>query len=367
MKITRITVWDRPLTSLATYYMADGKTCDTVSSIVIKVDTDQGISGWGEVCPIPHYLPAYSDGVLPALEYMAPVLIGADPLGAAALHQKMSQFLIGHPYAKSPVDIACWDITAKAANMPLYQLLGGLQQKTMPVYHSLTCIEPDEMARMAKEAHSQGVTQFQVKLGADRNNEADIARLSKVREVVSKGHLVYGDWNCGASTLDATRVGRAVRHLDIMLEQPCATIEECADVRRATGLAMKLDENAHDTASLLAGAAAGCMDAVALKLSKFGGLTPMMRARDLCMHLGAKMCIEDTWGSDITTSAAFHLGASTPMRHILNVCDLVSYTTPRLWPDGPVRKDGHFSVPEGVGLGVEIDPDSLGTPIGILD
>ena len=113
MKITRITVWDRPLTSLATYYMADGKTCDTVSSIVIKVDTDQGISGWGEVCPIPHYLPAYSDGVLPALEYMAPVLIGADPLGAAALHQKMSQFLIGHPYAKSPIDIACWDITQK--------------------------------------------------------------------------------------------------------------------------------------------------------------------------------------------------------------------------------------------------------------
>jgi L-alanine-DL-glutamate epimerase-like enolase superfamily enzyme len=66
---------------------------------------------------------------------------------------------------------------------------------------------------------------------------------------------------------------------------------------RATGLPMKMDENAHDTASLLKAYELGCMDAVALKLSKFGGLSAMRRARDLCLHLGAKMCVEDTWGS----------------------------------------------------------------------
>ena len=74
-----------------------------------------------------------------------------------------------------------------------------------------------------------------------------------MREAVPAGTLVYGDWNCGASRLDATRVGRAVADLDIMLEQPCATLEECAAVRDATGLAMKIDENGHDTASLMQG------------------------------------------------------------------------------------------------------------------
>ena len=101
------------------------------------------------------------------------------------------------------------------------------------------------MARIAVEETARGITQIQAKLGADANNEADIARLRLVRAV---GTLVYGDWNCGAS-LDATRVGD-VAGLDIMLEQPCATLE-CAAVRAATGLAMKIDENAHDIASLL--------------------------------------------------------------------------------------------------------------------
>ena len=93
---------------------------------------------------------------------------------------------------------------------------------------------------------------------------------------------------------------------------------------------MKLDENAHDTASLLTGHALGCMDAVAVKLSKFGGLSASRRARDLCIHLGAKMCIEDTWGSDITTAALLHLGASTDPARVLNVCDLSGYVAPRL-------------------------------------
>ena len=70
---------------------------------------------------------------------------------------------------------------------------------------------------------TQGITQFQVKLGADANWEADVARLRLVREAVGDGPLVYGDWNCGATSLDAIRIGRAVRDLDIMLEQPCKT------------------------------------------------------------------------------------------------------------------------------------------------
>ena len=360
MKITRLTLWSVPLTSHETYYMADGKTCDTVTTTVLRIDTDAGLSGWGEVCPIPHYLPAYAGGVIPAVEELAPVLLGLDPVGPEAAMERLSTHLQGHPYAKSMIDTALWDLTGQAAELPLYVLLGGRTMADMPLYHSITCVAPDEMAHMAREAYASGIRQFQVKLGADANVEADIARMRLVREAVGPGPLVYGDWNCGSDTLSAIRVGRALADLDVMLEQPCGTLEECAHVARATGLPMKLDESAHDMASLIAGHRAGCMQAAALKLSKSGGLSTLRRLRDLCLSLGTQMCVEDTWGSDITTAAALHLAASTPSRGLMNTCDLSGYVAPRLAPHGPSRQNGRIAPPEGPGLGIAPDPGALG-------
>ncbi len=367
MNVTRLSLWHVPLTSHTAYYMADGKTCDTVETVVIAVQTDTGITGWGEVCPIPHYLPAYARGVAPALQELAPVILGGDPAGAEGLMAKADSYLPGHVYAKSALDIALWDITGQVAGLPLHALLGGRRQETLPLYHSITCVEPDEMARIAREALQQGITQFQAKLGASGDWQTDVERLTKVREAVGPGPLVYGDWNCGATTLDAIRAGRAAGHLDVMLEQPCATLEDCARVQSATCLPMKLDELAHDTASLLAAHRLGIMDAVALKLSKFGGVSAARRARDLCLHLGAKMCIECTWGSDIVTAAALHLGAATQPARLLNVCDLSGYVSPRLAPDAPTRSHGRIAPPDGPGLGITVDKESLGTPDLILD
>jgi len=362
-RISGVTLWRVPLTSHETYYMASGKTCATVDSMVLRIETGQGLSGWGEVCPIPHYLPAYANGVAPVLEELAPVLIGANPVGVEALMAACRSHLLGHAYAQSAIDIALWDLTGKACGVPVYTLLGGRQCEDLPLYHSITCIAPEEMARIAKEAIASGMRQIQVKLGADDNWEADVARLRLVREAVGIGPLVYGDWNCGATRLDATRVGRAVTDLDIMLEQPCATLEECAAVRSATNLPMKLDENAHDTATLLKAYELGCMDAVALKLSKFGGISELRRARDLCLYFGAKMCVEDTWGSDVATAAALHVAAATPPKSIMNVCDLSGYVSPRIDADAPVRAKGRIAPPAGPGLGVWPDADALGTPV----
>jgi len=367
MKLSRLSLWRAPLTSHAAYHMADGKTCDTVETVVIALETDVGLIGWGEVCPIPHYLPAYARGVAPALTELAPVILGADPVGPEAVMARAEAHLQGHPYAMSALDIALWDITGQAAGLPLHALLGGRRTDTMPLYHSITCIAPDEMARIAREAQAQGIAQFQVKLGASGDWRVDVERLAKVRETVGPGPLVYGDWNCGATSLDATRVGRAVAHLDVMLEQPCATIADCARVRAATGLPMKLDETVHDTASLLDGHACGCMDAAALKLSKFGGLSKTRAARDLCLHLGAKMCIEDTWGSDIATAALLHLAVATPPERLLNTCDLAGYVSPRLAPDGPDRTGGRIAPPDGPGLGLAPDRDLLGPPDIVLE
>jgi L-alanine-DL-glutamate epimerase-like enolase superfamily enzyme len=366
-RITRLRLWHVPLTSHTAYYMAEGKTCDTVETVVIALDTDAGLTGWGEVCPIPHYLPAYARGVAPAMQELAPVILGGDPVGAEALMDKADAFLPGHVYAKSALDIALWDITGQVAGLPVHALMGGRRQETLPLYHSITCVEPDEMARIAREAQAAGITQFQVKLGASGDWQTDVERLAKVRETVGPGPLVYGDWNCGATTLDAIRVGRAAAHLDVMLEAPCATLEDCARVQGATGLPMKMDELVHDTATMLQAHRLGIMDAVALKLSKFGGLSATRRARDLCLHLGAKMCVECTWGSDIVTAAALHLGVATPPSRILNVCDLSGYVSPRLAPDAPSRAGGRIAPPDGAGLGIAIDESRFGAPDLILD
>ena len=316
---------------------------------------------------IPHYLPAYAKGIAPAITELAPVIIGSDPVGPEALMLKVNKYLQGHNYTKSPLDIALWDITAKVAKLPLFKLLGGQKQKDMPLYHSITCVAPDEMVKIAKEKQKEGITQFQVKLGADNNWQIDAERLIKVREVIDDQHLVYGDWNCGATPLDAIRTSRKIAHLDIMLEQPCATLSECASVKQATGLAMKLDEGVYDTETLLEGHEKGIMDFAALKLSKFGGISAVRDARELCSYFGTKMCIEDTWGSDIATAALLHLGISCDPSRLLNVCDLSDYVSPRLDQNGPARVSGSISAPTGFGLGVEPDKDLLGKPDIILD
>ena len=123
---------------------------------------------------------------------------------------------------------------------------------------------------------------------------------------------------------------------------------------------MKIDENGHGTASLIRGWQLVCMDAVALKLSKFGSLSSMRRARDLCLDLGVKMCIEDTWGSDITTGTKLHLAAATPLSGIMNVCDLSGYVGPRLDPSAPTRDDGFTTPLTAPGIGVNPDLDLLG-------
>ena len=361
-RISRVRLWHVPLTSHVTYNMAAGKTCATVDSVVLALETDDGLTGWGEVCPIPHYLPAYARGVAPAIQEMAPVLLGGKFTGPEALTATLDRWLPGHVYAKSAMDIAAWDLLGKQAGLPVHALLGGQRAADLPLYHSVTCVAPEEMARMAKEAVAQGMRQIQAKLGADADWQADVARLRMVREAIGDGIFLYGDWNCGSTTLDASRVGRAVSDIDVMLEQPCATIAECAQVRRATGLPMKQDETAYDTASLLEAAREGCMDAVALKLSKFGGLSALRQARDLCIHLGAKMCIEDTWGSDIAMAAALHLAAATDPARVLNVCDLSGYVAPRLASDAPVRQSGRIAVPGGPGLGITPDLGVLGAP-----
>src|SRR3972149_7500826 len=117
------------------YVMSGGRVVRALPSTVVRVITDQGITGWGEVCPLGQtYLPAFAEGARTAIRELAPALLGADPRNLAQVNERMDGVLRGHGYAKSPLDVACWDILGKAAGLPLATLLGGQRQDRDPLY-----------------------------------------------------------------------------------------------------------------------------------------------------------------------------------------------------------------------------------------
>ncbi|MCA9082343.1 MAG: mandelate racemase, partial [Planctomycetaceae bacterium] len=127
MQITVIKVFqvDLPLHE-GNYAWSEGKSVDVFDSTVVLVETDSGITGCGEVCPLgPVYLPAYAAGVRTGLTELAPQLFGDDPTQLLALNHKMDRLLKGHPYVKSAIDVACWDILGQVAGLPVCHLLGG--------------------------------------------------------------------------------------------------------------------------------------------------------------------------------------------------------------------------------------------------
>merc|ERR1712032_759054 len=108
------------------YCWADGKSVSTYDSTVVAISTDVGITGYGEVVPLgPNYLPSYAPGVQTGLKELGPKLLGRDPTSLTTLNAFMDYELKGHPYVKSAIDMACWDILGKSAGLSVNTLLGG--------------------------------------------------------------------------------------------------------------------------------------------------------------------------------------------------------------------------------------------------
>ena len=158
------------------YSWSGGKSVDVFDSTIVGVETDTGMVGYGEVCPLgPFYLPAYADGVRAGLKELAPHLIGLDPRELAALNLRMDAALKGHPYVKSGIDIACWDILGIATGLPVCTLLGGRFGERVRLYRAISQDTPDAMADKVAGYRREGYTRFQLKVGGDP--DTDIARI----------------------------------------------------------------------------------------------------------------------------------------------------------------------------------------------
>jgi L-alanine-DL-glutamate epimerase-like enolase superfamily enzyme len=362
VKITRIAAYrvELPLRE-GSYRWSGGKSVSVFDSTLVRVETDDESVGHGEVCPLgPAYLPAYAEGVRAGIAVLAPHLLGEDPRQLERLNRRMDAELKGHPYVKSGIDMACWDILGRAAGLPVAALLGGRYGDDVVLYRAISQDAPDEMARKVAAYRAEGYRRFQLKVGGDP--DVDVERIRAARAVLDPTDVLVADANTGWLPHQAARVVRAVRELDVYIEQPCLSYEECLSIRRRTDHPFVLDETIDGIGALLRASRDDAMDVVNIKISKLGGLTRARQVRDLCVSLGVAMTIEDTWGGDVTTAAIAHLAHSTPTEFLFTTTDFNSYGTVSTAEGAPQRRAGRMASSLAPGLGITPRPEFVAKP-----
>jgi L-alanine-DL-glutamate epimerase-like enolase superfamily enzyme len=362
-RIARIDLYSYELTYVGgEYVMSGGRVVTALDSTVVKVTTGDGLVGYGETCPLgSNYLPAHAAGARAALAELGPHLLGLDASNPTAVSRAADGVLLGHGYAKSALDVACWDVLGKLVGRPLCDLIGGRQWGQFPLYVAIPLGSPERMREHVCELQDAGVHRFQLKLGGDPVSDAQ--RAHAVVEVAGPGDVVIGDANCGWSLREAITAARLMDGLPgLTLEQPCATYEECVRVREHTSLPMILDEVITDLSALLRAWEDKAMEGFNLKISRVGGLTKARLMRDVGERLGMTVNVEDAWGGDITTAAVSHLAASTGQECLVMVSFMNDWTNEHVAGYRPRSIRGWGEAPTGAGLGVEIDEAMLGSP-----
>jgi L-alanine-DL-glutamate epimerase-like enolase superfamily enzyme len=363
MKITELSTYrvELPLHE-GSYKWSGGNSVTVFDSTIVEIRTDEGVIGYGEVCPLgPAYLPAYAAGARTGIAELAQHLIGTDPTQLGIVNHRMDQAMRGHPYVKSAIDMACWDILGKATGQSVATLLGGSYGDEFALYRAISQDTPDEMAASIAKYRAEGYTKFQLKVGG--NPDVDIQRIHACATKLNTGDVLIADANTGWKQHEALRVAHAVRDVDVYIEQPCMSYEECLTVRQHTNRPFVLDEVIDGLSMVLRTVADNAADVINLKISKVGGLTKARQIRDLCVATGIALTIEDTWGGDIITAAIAALAHSTPTDFLFSATDFNSYVTVSTAEGAPQRNNGRLAASSEAGLGVKPRMDVLGEAV----
>lgn len=363
MKIIGIDAFAYDLTyAHGEYVMSGGRAAQAQSSTLVRIRTDEGLVGWGEACPLGGtYLPAFPDGIRAAVREMAPYLIGEDPTRITALHGIMDNVLLGQQAAKSPIDIACWDILGKAAGLPIAALIGGVTQESFPLYEAVPLTSPKEMAEFCLRRGEVGINRFQVKVGNDPHDDA--ARTRAVVEATEGKAFIVADSNGGWNLRQAVVAVREMDGLDVIVEQPCRELADCALVQRMSNLPLSLDECVTSVNELYRAKFDAGAVAMNIKLGRLGGISGGVRIRDLATELGMIFTIEDVWGGDVTSAAVAQVAGSARPDALMHASSFNDWTNEHVAGYAPRSENGRGRVPQGPGLGIEIDETALGAPI----
>ncbi len=366
MKISKISVYQLDLPLTKPYWLSGGRLkFEKLDSTFVRIDTDEGMHGWGEGCPWGNtYLPAHGPGIRAGIETLAPSLLGQDPRSLLHMNRVMDINLPGHPYVKSPIDMACWDILGKVSGMPLWQLMGGASADPVLVNSSISTGTPEEMIDLIREASAKGYKVHSAKVGGD-DPQLDIHRIEGISNAMLPGEKVTFDVNRAWTPGVAVQVLNSVSSND-WVEQPCETLEQCDHVAKRVSNPIMLDECMHTFDDHLEAWRLNACEGVKVKPNRVGGLTKAMQIRDFGVSIGWQMHIEDLGGSALADTAAIHLASSTPEANRLAAWLCHYHLSVDPVPGMGARNENGFATPPSVpGLGVEPSLDIIGSPVAV--
>ena len=369
MKIKKIDVFQKDLPYAGgEYQLSGGRTYTSFNATFVRVTTECGLEGWGESTPFGStYVAAHARGVRVGIEEMAPALIGRDPRHLDRINDAMDAALLGHPHAKTTIDVACWDVFGKATGMPVCDLLGGRTHQPLPLISSIYAGDPEDMRKRVADHRARGYRGHSVKIGAsevDGGPKLDAERVTASLADARAGEYFIVDANGGMTPEHALRLLRLLpRDLDFVLEAPCASWRETMALRSKTDVPIILDELGNSDEAVAQAIAHNAADGIGLKISKNGGLTHCRRQRDMCIASGLTMSVQDTVGSEVSFAAVVHLGQTVPQRFLRCVLDVRDMVSQRIGSFDCAVQNGGVTAPNMSGLGVEPDLDLLGSPV----
>lgn len=368
MKITKISVYALDLPLHQVQVLSKGRRFDRFGGTFIKIDTDEGVTGWGEVTPWgSSYLAAFPGGVRHAVSDMAPALIGEDPRNPEAIYRIMDHELAGHYYAKALIDFACWDIVGKWAGMPLFDVLGGAQNDAPHLSAALHLNPPQAMLEEREAYRKKGVRTFSVKLGQGVAIDSEV--IERFQETRQADETYVFDANGGMSPMEAVTVLNRAKTFDFLVEQPCTTYESCLSVRRKVRQGISLDECMTDLHTIVRAINDGACEAVNIKLARIGGFTKARQIRDLLLSYDVNMYIMCMGGTVLSDTISTKFARTIPKNRLVGTWASQDYVTIDICPDQGARpqSNGTMGAPDLPGLGVEPDEALLDQPFAVYE
>ncbi len=337
-----------------------------IELVVVKVTTSDGITGYGEALAR-RGAAGYARLIDDAL---SPRLIGKDPADRRALWKLMRHALSGRPggqlvEAISAVDIALWDIAGKAAGEPIHKLLGGMGRRRVPAYaSSINWLDDATVEAEVAAALTAGFREIKVKLGHPLKDA--IARAKFIRKLAGDDIALYVDANWAYDVDDAMIVGRALADLGYgFFEEPIAPHDRAGYARLAQHLPIRLaagesDYVASEALVMLQDRSLGLIQP---DVTRSGGITETWRIAELAASFNTAYAPHVGWSGAICVAASLQLAAAAESLRTFECMVYAnplrdSFTTPVVG-EGYQLVDGMLDVPQGPGLGIEIDREML--------
>lgn len=333
-------------------------------SVIVRVETEDGIEGWGECFLTPGWYGADTPaGMIWLIESIyGRGLKGMSVYDTEAIEQRMQKiWQLGNWYPKSAIDIAVRDAAARTLNQPINVLLGGTYRDRFPMSGGIGTEAPEVMATKALKFKERGFKTVKLKIDSVNELDLDVARVREVREAIGPDMNIRLDGNGVYTVPQAVRLCSRIEHYDIeSLEQPVQAhdFKGMADIRQAISIPLMADESVHtihDTLRLIELRAA---DIVKIKVSKSGGLGPSRRIADLCQAADIPVTVGNGFNTSLLATAELQLACSTAAIHPAG-----EFIGPDKLEDDicepMVIENGDAILPKGPGLGVEVDRDKL--------